>query len=216
MGISFRGMSTAAPTGHPPFRVGLIGFGLAGSVFHGPLVTSLADFTLDTVVTARPERQASAAASYPGVRVVASAEELWPRADELDLVVVASPNRAHAPLATAALRAGLPGVVDKPLTATASEASYLAGLAEELGLMLAVYQNRRWDGDFLTAADGSTAKVPTLPGDYQAFYGGVAAALQGEAPPPVTAWDATASVAVLEAARSSAKEGRAIELDLDQ
>ncbi|GAA1903906.1 Gfo/Idh/MocA family protein [Streptantibioticus ferralitis] len=133
-----------------PLRVGLIGYGLAGSVFHAPLIAATDDLVLDTVVTSNPERQAQAEAEHPQVRTVASADELWSRADELDLIVVASPNRTHVPLATAALRAGLPVVVDKPLAGTAAEGAALADLAEERGLLLSVFQNRRWDNDFRT------------------------------------------------------------------
>lgn len=79
-----------------------------------------------------------------------TADELWARAGELDLVVLASPNRTHVPLATAALQAGLPVVVDKPLAATAAEARELAALAEQRDLLLSVFQNRRWDSDFRT------------------------------------------------------------------
>ena len=72
------------------------------------------------------------------------------RAGELDLVVIASPNKTHVPLATAALKAGLPVVVDKPVAGTAAEARELAALADERGLLLSVFQNRRWDNDFRT------------------------------------------------------------------
>jgi predicted dehydrogenase len=133
-----------------PLRVGLVGYGLAGSVFHAPLIAATDDLTLDTVVTANPERQAQARAEHPGVRVAAAPEELWARADELDLIVLASPNRTHVPLAEAALKAGLPVVVDKPIAGTAAEARALAALAEERGLLLSVFQNRRWDNDYLT------------------------------------------------------------------
>jgi predicted dehydrogenase len=133
-----------------PLHVGLIGYGLAGMVFHAPLINSIDDFVLDTIVTADPERQARAGARYPGVRTVPTAEELWSHSAHLDLVVVAAPNRWHVPLATAALNAGLAVVVDKPMTATAAEAASLADLADEKGVMLSVFQNRRWDSDFLT------------------------------------------------------------------
>ncbi|MFH9671325.1 Gfo/Idh/MocA family oxidoreductase [Streptomyces sp. NPDC017405] len=142
-----------------PLRVGLIGYGLAGSVFHAPLIAATEGLALDTVVTANPERQGQARAEFPDVRLAAAAEELFDRADELDLVVVASPNKTHVPLATAALEAGLPVVVDKPVAGTAAEARQLAALAEERGLLLSVFQNRRWDNDFLTLrkllADGA-------------------------------------------------------------
>ncbi|MFF2654052.1 Gfo/Idh/MocA family oxidoreductase [Streptomyces sp. NPDC058045] len=133
-----------------PLRVGLIGYGLAGSVFHGPLITATEGLVLDTVVTSDPERQAQARAEFPGVRCAAGAGELWARAGELDLVVIASPNRTHVALAETALRAGLPVVVDKPLAGTAAEARHLAALAEQQGVLLSVFQNRRWDNDFRT------------------------------------------------------------------
>ncbi|MFH8771466.1 Gfo/Idh/MocA family oxidoreductase [Streptomyces sp. NPDC017958] len=133
-----------------PLRVGLVGYGLAGSVFHAPLIAATEGLALDTVVTSYPERQQQAQAEFPGVRVVSTPDELFDRADELDLIVVASPNRTHVPLATTALEAGLPVVVDKPVAGTAAEARELAALAEERGLLLSVFQNRRWDSDFLT------------------------------------------------------------------
>ncbi|MGW5214094.1 Gfo/Idh/MocA family oxidoreductase [Streptomyces sp. NPDC004051] len=133
-----------------PLRVGLVGYGLAGSVFHAPLIAATEGLALDTVVTSNPERQQQARAEFPDVRVAATPDELFERAAELDLIVVASPNRTHVPLATTALKAGLPVVVDKPVAGTAAEARELAALAEESGLLLSVFQNRRWDNDFLT------------------------------------------------------------------
>ncbi|WP_069172930.1 Gfo/Idh/MocA family oxidoreductase [Streptomyces griseus] len=139
-------------TANAPLRVGLVGYGLAGSVFHAPLISATEGLVLDTVVTSDEERQAQARAEFPGVRLAGSSGELLARAGELDLVVVASPNRTHVPIARAALEAGLPVVVDKPLAGTAAEARELAALAGERGLLLSVFQNRRWDNDFLTLA----------------------------------------------------------------
>ncbi|MER5176940.1 Gfo/Idh/MocA family oxidoreductase [Streptomyces sp. NPDC002896] len=133
-----------------PLRVGLIGYGLAGSVFHAPLIAATDGLVLDAVVTSNPDRQKQAAAAFPEVRLAAAADELWARAGELDLIVIASPNKTHVPLATAALEAGLPVVVDKPVAGTAAEARELAALAEDRGLLLSVFQNRRWDNDFRT------------------------------------------------------------------
>ncbi|MGW2509457.1 Gfo/Idh/MocA family oxidoreductase [Streptomyces scopuliridis] len=133
-----------------PLRVGLVGYGLAGSVFHAPLIAATDGLALDTVVTSSPERRGQARAEFPGVRFAASPDELWQRADSLDLIVIASPNKTHVPIATAALKAGLPVVVDKPVAGSAAEARELAALAEERGLLLSVFQNRRWDNDFLT------------------------------------------------------------------
>ncbi|MGV9788927.1 Gfo/Idh/MocA family protein [Streptomyces sp. NPDC003435] len=146
-----------------PLRVGLIGYGLAGSVFHAPLIAATDGLVLDTVVTSNPERQEQARAEFPDVRVAATPEELLERAGELDLVVIASPNKTHVPLATAAIKAGLPVVVDKPISGTAAEARELAALADEHGVLLSVFQNRRWDNDFLTlrklVADGDLGDV---------------------------------------------------------
>lgn len=133
-----------------PLRVALIGYGLAGSVFHTPLIAATEGLVLDTVVTSSPERQEQARARFPGVRVEASPDRLWARADELDLMVVATPNKTHVPLARAALEAGTAVVIDKPIAGTATEARALAALAAERGLVLSVFQNRRWDNDFLT------------------------------------------------------------------
>lgn len=133
-----------------PLRVGLVGYGLAGSVFHAPLIAATEGLALDTVVTSNPERQRQARAEFPDVTLAAAPDELFARAGDLDLIVIASPNRTHVPLATAALEAGLPVVVDKPVAGTAAEARELAALAEERGLLLSVFQNRRWDNDFLT------------------------------------------------------------------
>ncbi|NJP77640.1 Gfo/Idh/MocA family protein [Streptomyces telluris] len=157
------GMNGDGGAPHGSLRVGLIGYGLAGSVFHAPLIAATDGLVLDTVVTGNPDRQRQAAAEHPGVRTVAGGEAFFERAGELDLVVIASPNRTHVPLARTALEAGLPVVVDKPLAATAAEAEALAELAEERGLLLSAFQNRRWDNDFRTVqrllADGALGGV---------------------------------------------------------
>ncbi|MEU1719783.1 Gfo/Idh/MocA family oxidoreductase [Nonomuraea sp. NPDC005692] len=127
-------------------RVGLIGYGTAGAYFHAPLVHATPGLRLSAVVTRNPERQAEVAHRY-GAAGVPDMRELW---EHSDLVVVASPNRTHVSMAAAALAEGLPVVVDKPVARTAEEARELVRLAEQAGVMLTVFQNRRWDGDFLT------------------------------------------------------------------
>ncbi|MDT0475918.1 Gfo/Idh/MocA family oxidoreductase [Streptomyces sp. DSM 41014] len=153
---------TGTPPGSP-LRVGLVGYGLAGSVFHAPLIAATEGLVLDTVATSNPERQRQARAEFPDVRVAPTPDELFARAAELDLIVIASPNKTHVPFAIAALEAGAPVVVDKPVAGTAAEARELAALAEERGLLLSVFQNRRWDNDFLTLrkliADGALGDV---------------------------------------------------------
>jgi predicted dehydrogenase len=133
-----------------PIRVALIGYGLGGRVFHAPLIASVPELSLDTIVTTDPERRSQASDRYPDVRVVDGPEAIWDAADEHDLVVVSTPNRSHVPLGLAAIESGLSVVIDKPLAATAADGRTLATAAAERGVVLSVFQNRRWDADFLT------------------------------------------------------------------
>jgi predicted dehydrogenase len=128
----------------------LIGYGLAGSVFHAPLISSTPGLALKTVVTSDPGRREQAVRDNPGVSVVETPEEVWKSAREHDFAVIATRNDAHAQLARDALDAGLSVVVDKPLAPTAAEASSLVERACAGGLLLTVFQNRRWDSDQLT------------------------------------------------------------------
>jgi len=145
------------PISSEPIRVGVIGYGLAGSVFHAPFIATTPGLRLAAVSTSDPQRQAEAAERDPGVVVHAGVEQLLADPSALDLVVVASPNRSHVSLAEAALNAGLAVVVDKPLAGTAAEAQALVDRARQRGRLLTVFQNRRWDGDFLTLRQLITA-----------------------------------------------------------
>lgn len=131
-------------------NVALLGYGLAGSVFHAPFISTTPGLRVSVIVTGNEERREQAIREHPGVEVVGTAGEVWERAAELDLAVIATPNKSHLPLGLAALEAGLAVVVDKPLALNAAEARSLVDAAAERGLMLTVFQNRRWDGDFLT------------------------------------------------------------------
>jgi len=133
-----------------PIRVALLGYGLAGAVFHAPLIAAVEGLELAGIVTRDHERRARARRDHPGAALLSSPEEVWERAGNLDLVVVAAANRAHVPLARASIEAGLEVVVDKPLAPSADEGRSLVREARERGVMLTVFQNRRWDGDFLT------------------------------------------------------------------
>jgi predicted dehydrogenase len=128
----------------------LIGYGLAGACFHAPFIATTPGLRLVAVVTSSPERQQQVARDHPGIRIADSVDELWRKTDRLDLVVVASSNRSHVPLARAAIAAGAAVVVDKPIAATAADARQLIAEAAAAGRILTVFQNRRWDGDFLT------------------------------------------------------------------
>ena len=133
-----------------PIRVALLGYGLAGAVFHAPLIAAVEGLELAAIVTRDDERRSLARREHPDAALLGSPEEIWERAGDLDLVVVAAANRAHVPLARSAIEAGLAVVVDKPLAASADEGRALVREASERRVMLTVFQNRRWDGDFLT------------------------------------------------------------------
>lgn len=127
-------------------QVALIGYGFVGKVFHAPLIAHTEGLNLHTVVSRQPDK---VAADFPQVRVVAEAAAAF--ADPaIDLVVIAAPNNVHASLAEAALRHGKHVVVDKPFTVTLAEAQSVLAHAERAGRVLSVFQNRRWDADFLT------------------------------------------------------------------
>jgi scyllo-inositol 2-dehydrogenase (NADP+) len=143
-------VALAWPAVAPPIRVALLGYGLAGAVFHAPLIDAVDGVELAAVVTRDEKRRARAAREHPDTDLLDSADQVWARAAELQLVVVASPNRFHVPLARAAVEAGLAVVVDKPFATSAEEARPLVREARARGVLLTVFQNRRWDGDFLT------------------------------------------------------------------
>jgi scyllo-inositol 2-dehydrogenase (NADP+) len=133
-----------------PARVALIGYGLAGAVFHAPFIAAADGLELAAIVTSDEERRRRAQRDHPQALLLESAGDVWARAAELDLVVIAAPNRMHAPLARAAIDSDLAVVIDKPLTPSAEEARQLVRGARARGVFLTVFQNRRWDGDFLT------------------------------------------------------------------
>jgi scyllo-inositol 2-dehydrogenase (NADP+) len=128
-------------------NVGLVGYGLAGSVFHAPLIGSVPELRLSKVVTSRRDQVAR---DLPGVAAVPNIKDVL---DDpfIDLLVIASPSANHFEHASAALLSGKHVVVDKPFATSAREADELIALAESQGLILSVFQNRRWDGDYLTA-----------------------------------------------------------------
>jgi len=131
-------------------RVALLGYGTAGAHFHAPLIDAVDGLVLAAVVTSNPARRDQVHRDHPEARVLADAGEVWAARQSYDLVVVATPNGTHVPLAKAAIEARLPVVVDKPLASGAAEARALVRQAEAARVPLTVYQNRRWDGDFRT------------------------------------------------------------------
>ncbi len=131
-------------------RVALIGFGLGGAAFHAPLIACTPGMRLATIVTSNAERRAQAAREHPQATIVDSAQAIWDRAQDHDVVVVTTSNDSHVSLAMAALAAGLPVVVDKPFAVNAVQAREVIAEAQRRNLMLTVYHNRRWDSELLT------------------------------------------------------------------
>ncbi len=124
-------------------RVGLIGFGLAGASFHAPLIAAVDGMTLSAIATSR------ATDAFPKARRVADPAALIADAT-IDLIVIATPNDSHAPLARAAIAAGRHVVIDKPVAPDAAEGETLIAEAAAAGRLLSVFHNRRWDSDFRT------------------------------------------------------------------
>jgi scyllo-inositol 2-dehydrogenase (NADP+) len=129
--------------------VGLVGFGLAGRVFHAPMISAVAGMRLAAIVQ---RSGVSASEMYPGVRIVPSVDELL-AIESIRLVVIATPNTTHFGLARQCLLAGRDVIVDKPFTTTYADAAELVRLAKDRERLLSVYQNRRWDGDFKTVRE---------------------------------------------------------------
>jgi scyllo-inositol 2-dehydrogenase (NADP+) len=155
-----------------PIRTGVLGYGLAGRVFHCPFIAAVPGLELSAIVQRSPGRAAAASAAYPLARILATPEEAF--ADpSIDLIVVATPNDTHVALATSALRAGKHVVVDKPLAATSAEARALIDLAGANKKILAPYHNRRFDGDFLTVrkllADNTLGRVTQILSHFDRF-----------------------------------------------
>jgi scyllo-inositol 2-dehydrogenase (NADP+) len=127
-------------------RVGLVGFGMGGRVFHAPLISSVEGLQLAAVVERHTDQ---AAQRYPGVTTYRTLEELLADAS-IHLVVVATPSGSHFEIARQALEAAKSVLVDKPMCATADQVAELIRLARAKGVHLVPFHSRRFDGDFLT------------------------------------------------------------------
>jgi predicted dehydrogenase len=145
--------------------VGLVGYGLAGRSFHAPFIEAVDGLRLRVIATSSQERGARARTEHPGAQVVDTVDEVLERSD-VEVVVVAAPNRFHVPIASRALAAGRHVVVDKPMAMDVPEGEKLIDAAARAGRLLSVYQNRRWDGDFVTIRrlidDGGLGPIDSL------------------------------------------------------
>jgi scyllo-inositol 2-dehydrogenase (NADP+) len=150
-------------------NVGLIGFGLAGRSFHAPVIRAVNGLRLAAILQRSGDE---AAKLYPDARIVRSVEELLAMSD-VRLIVVATPNDTHHPIARQCLAADRDVVVDKPLAPTKEEALDLVKFAQERGRLLTVYQNRRYDGDFQAVqqlvASGRLGRLVRFESNYDRF-----------------------------------------------
>ncbi|MFA7323151.1 MAG: Gfo/Idh/MocA family oxidoreductase [Candidatus Nanopelagicales bacterium] len=144
----------------------LLGYGLAGRVFHAPLIGACEGLEIRAVVTGNADRQAQVRTDLPSARIHESSTSALNDISDIDLVVVANANQAHVPDAMRAIAAGQHVVVDKPLAGSCAEALHVASAARTAGVQLHTFQNRRWDSDFLAlrsvAASGQLGTLHRL------------------------------------------------------
>jgi predicted dehydrogenase len=128
-------------------KAGLIGYGLAGKVFHAPLLSG-SGFELTSILTNNPDRIASAKSDFPNAHIAEDMKQLLDQ--ELDLVVVASANVVHAEQALQVIAAGITVVIDKPVGRNVRETHSIFDAADNAGVKACAFFNRRWDSDALT------------------------------------------------------------------
>ncbi|MGC1128606.1 MAG: oxidoreductase [Candidatus Acidiferrales bacterium] len=152
-----------------PLNVALIGFGMAGQVFHAPLISNVKGLRLSHVVSRDPAKVLKV---WPSTTVIASPDEVFSN-PAVDLIAIATPNNTHMDLASRALSAGKHVVVDKPFTNTVAEAVQLLNQAAAAKRVISVFQDRRWDGDFLTLRrllqDGALGDVTHFESHYDRY-----------------------------------------------
>jgi scyllo-inositol 2-dehydrogenase (NADP+) len=129
-----------------PIKTALLSYGMSGEIFHAPLLSVDAGFALTTVIQRKSDK---ARHRYPDIKIVRDITEVIDDTT-IELVVINVPNEFHFDYASKALNAGKHVIVEKPFTVTAKEADDLIALAEKRNRLLTVFQNRRWDGDFMT------------------------------------------------------------------
>ncbi len=147
-------------------KVGLIGYGVAGQNFHAPFIDAHPDMDLAVVVERSSEK---ARERYPYIEIVKDASSIFSN-ESIGLVVIATPNATHFSLAQQALQAGKHVVIDKPFVPTATEGAILIELAAKQNKILTVFQNRRWDGGFLTVKDLIEKEILGHVVEYEAHF----------------------------------------------
>lgn len=130
-------------------KVGIIGHGFSAKTFHLPFIWASSDFEFTAISTRNPENITTHNAKGDKPLIFNTPEGLI-TSKKIDLVVITAPNDVHFSLAKLCLKNNIHVIVEKPITVTLAEAEQLAALAEKKNLVLSVFHNRRWDGDFLT------------------------------------------------------------------
>ena len=149
-----------------PIQVGLASYGMSGTVFHAPLLSCHPGFKLKKIVERHHNHSAR---RYPEAEVVRSFDALL-QDEALELIVVNTPNALHLPMAKQALEAGKHVILEKPFTITSQDAATLIATAKAHNRVLSVFQNRRWDGDFLTVQQIVSEKMLGQIVDYEAHF----------------------------------------------
>jgi scyllo-inositol 2-dehydrogenase (NADP+) len=152
-----------------PIRTAILGYGLAGKVFHAPFVSAIPGLELTAIVQRRGDE---ASTNYPHAKILRSVDEAFANPD-IDLIIVATPNGTHYDLALRALNAGKHVVIDKPFATTSEQARELIIVAQRQGKILAPFHNRRFDGDFLTLrklrAESTLGRIVTIDSHFDRF-----------------------------------------------
>ncbi|KAF5873567.1 putative oxidoreductase domain-containing protein [Botrytis fragariae] len=156
------------------YNVGVIGYGLSAKVFHIPLILVTPSFTLHSIVQRTPKPNDNAAQDHPEAKIYNSADAMFADS-EIDIIIISTTPETHFPFTKAALQAGKHVMVEKPFVPTSAEASELISISKETGKFICVYQNRRWDSDFLTVkklmADGLLGRVVEFETHFDRFKG---------------------------------------------
>ena len=151
-------------------RVGIAGYGLAGRSFHAPIL-SATNFEVTAVLTNNDVRKRHAKEDFPAAKILSTIEDLC--AQDLDLVVIASGNQVHLSQALAAIKAGIPTVVDKPMGINVAQTEEILNASMSAGVPVTTYFNRKWDSDILTLKrvirDGHIGKVIRMDSRFERF-----------------------------------------------
>ena len=151
-------------------KVGIAGYGLAGRSFHAPILAGT-NFEVTAVLTTNDVRKRHAKEDFPTVKIVSTIEELCDQ--DLDLIVIASGNQVHLSQALAAINAGIPTVVDKPMGINVAQTREILDAADSAGVAVTTYFNRKWDSDILTLKrvirDGQIGRVIRMDSRFERF-----------------------------------------------